>query len=416
MTASDEPERQDEGDEAMKHGATAAMALALATPGVTEAQERRSVAPPAMQKIAPVLTGYTDDVLFGDVWLRPGLSPRDRSIVTLSVLIATGKTAQLGGHLDRGLANGLKPTEVAGMVTHLALYTGWPNAVSALTEVDKVFTARKIDPAVLKAVAPATAPLPASDGARAEMVRREVAPVASKFAELTNDVVFGDLWRRSDLTPRDRSLVTIAALAAGGDSEQLAFHIRRGVENGLTQAEIGEAFTHLAFYAGWPKASAAIGVEATATRPAGEPGAPGVRVVPSGVNPTPGPARNFTGSVSVTSSFKGTGDARLGGATVTFQPGARTNWHTHPLGQLLVVTAGEGRVQANGEDVRAIRPGDTVWIGPGVRHWHGAAPTKAMTHVAVSETQGGAGVTWLEPVTEDVYRRTPSAASAGRAD
>ncbi|WP_066721920.1 (R)-mandelonitrile lyase [Sphingomonas pituitosa] len=397
----------------MKHGATAAAALALATPGVTEAQERRSVAPEAMQKIAPVLTRYTDDVLFGDVWLRPGLSPRDRSIVTLSVLIATGKTAQLGGHLNRGLTNGLKPTEVAGVVTHLALYTGWPNAVSALTEVDKVFTDRKIDPATLKAVVPTTAPLPASDGERAATVRRDVAPIAPKFAELTNGLIFNDLWRRTDLNQRDRSLVTIAALAAGGDDEQLGFHIKRALENGLTQPQISEAFTHLAFYAGWPKASAAIGILANTAQPGDGAGAPKVRVVPPGANPTPGPAKNFMGSVSVTSPFKGTGAARVGGATVTFRPGGRTNWHRHPLGQLLVVTAGEGRVQADGEGVRAIRPGDTVWIGPGVKHWHGAAPTKAMTHVAVSETEGGNGVSWLEPVTDDVYRQSPSVLPAG---
>ena len=89
---------------------------------------------------------------------------------------------------------------------------------------------------------------------------KTVAPLAPKFAQLTDEVVFADLWRRTDLSPRDRSLVTVAALAAGGDGDQLAFHIRRGLDNGLTQAEIAEAFTHLAFYAGWPKALSAIDV------------------------------------------------------------------------------------------------------------------------------------------------------------
>ncbi|WP_267414421.1 carboxymuconolactone decarboxylase family protein, partial [Sphingomonas sp. GC_Shp_4] len=111
-----------------------------------EAQDRPSVAPKNMQAIAPALAAYTDRVLFGDVWVRSELSPRDRSIVTLSVLIATGKTAQITGHLGRGLDNGIKPTEVAGMVTQLAFYTGWPNAVSALNEVEKVFADRRVDP------------------------------------------------------------------------------------------------------------------------------------------------------------------------------------------------------------------------------------------------------------------------------
>jgi 4-carboxymuconolactone decarboxylase len=93
----------------------------------------------------------------------------------------------------------------------------------------------------------------------------------------------------------------------------------------------------------------------------------------------------------------------LGGGTVTFQPGAHTNWHTHPLGQLLIVTAGQGWVQAQGESALAMKPGDTVWIKPGVKHWHGATRTSGMTHVAVSEANYGESVTWLEPVSDDQY-------------
>jgi 4-carboxymuconolactone decarboxylase len=393
------------GEDAMKGATSAAMALALAT--AAEAEERRSVAPPAMQKIAPALAGYTDDVLFGDVWVRPDLSPRDRSMVTLSVLVATGKTAQLSGHLARGLTNGVTPVEIAGMVTQFAFYTGWPNAVSALSEIEKVFAERGIDAAAPQTVDGPRAALPASDAARAASVQKNFASVAPKFADLTNQVVFRDLWRRTDLSPRDRSLVTIAALAAGGDGDQLRFHIGLGLENGLTEVQVGEALTHLAFYAGWVKASAAIGVAAQVTAqrrdasPAGP--VPGVRVTPPGRTPAAGPASYFTGSVAVTSAFKGTGGARLGGGTVTFQPGAHTNWHTHPLGQLLIVTAGHGWVQADGEPVRAMASGDTVWIGPGVRHWHGATRTSGMTHVAVSEAEDGKSVDWLEPVTDQQY-------------
>jgi 4-carboxymuconolactone decarboxylase len=251
------------------------------------------------------------------------------------------------------------------------------------------------------------AALPASDAARAATVQKNVAPVAPKFAELTNNVIFGDLWRRTDLSPRDRSLVTITALTAGGDSEQLKFHIGLGLENGLTEAQIGEVLTHLAFYVGWPKASAAIGTavqvfkqhsEASMTQPS-----PGIQVTPPGQSPAAGPAGYFTGSVAVTSPFKGTDGARLGGGTVTFQPGAHTNWHTHPLGQLLIVTAGQGWVQAEGDAVYAMRTGDTVWIKPGVKHWHGATRTSGMTHVAISEAADGKSVDWLEPVTDDQY-------------
>jgi 4-carboxymuconolactone decarboxylase len=209
------------------------------------------------QRIAPGLAALTDEVLFGDVWRRTDLSPRDRSLVTISVLIATGKPAQLGGYLGRALDNGVQPSEASALLAHLAIYCGWPSAVSALDVYQQVYTAREVDIAALHSIA-RRLPAPASDAARARALNDELAAVAPKFVQLTNDVVFEDLWRRADLTMRDRSLVTLAALAAMGDDDQLDVYIRRGVETGLTRAEIAEAFTHLGFYAGWPKATKAM--------------------------------------------------------------------------------------------------------------------------------------------------------------
>jgi len=208
-------------------------------------------------KIAPGLATLTDDVLFGDVWRRSELSPRDRSLVTVSVLIATGKPAQLAGHLGRALDNGVKPTEASGLLAHLAIYSGWPNAVSALDVYDQVYTTRKVDTAALRALGPRL-PAAASDGARARALADELGTIAPKFVQLTNDVVFGDLWQRSDLALRDRSLVTIAAVAAMGDDDQLDFYLRRGLESGLTRGQVTEALTHLGFYAGWTRASRAM--------------------------------------------------------------------------------------------------------------------------------------------------------------
>lgn len=391
----------------MKKPVVAAIAALTLAPPV-EAQERKSVAPRAMQAVAPGLAGYTDDVLFGDVWVSPALSPRDRSLVTVSVLIATGKTAQLTGHLGRALDNGVTPGEIAGAVTQLAFYTGWPNAVSSLEVIEKVFTDRGVDMAALRVPEAARLPLPASDAARAKAVMTSIGPAAPKLAALTNDVVFADLWRRPDLAPRDRSLVTLAALAANGDDAGLAFHVDLGLQNGLTRVEIGEALTHLAFYAGWPKATAAVAVADKVFKDRGAAQAPSaaesLMITSPGRQPIQGPAATFTGAVTVTSPFKGTGQARLGGATVTFQPGARSNWHSHPLGQLLIVTAGEGLVQAGSGPVRRMKAGDVVWTGPGIKHWHGAAPSSAMTHVAAAEALDGTSVTWLGPVSDAEYR------------
>ncbi len=116
----------------------------------------------------------------------------------------------------------------------------------------------------------------------------------------------------------------------------------------------------------------------------------------------PAPEAYFTGAVRIEGRFSGTGDARIGGATVIFAPGARTAWHTHPLGQLLIVTAGVGRVQLWGEAAQDIRPGDTVWIPAGLKHWHGAAPDMGMTHIAIAEARDGKSVDWLEKVSDDL--------------
>ncbi|HXK10440.1 MAG TPA: carboxymuconolactone decarboxylase family protein, partial [Vicinamibacteria bacterium] len=208
-------------------------------------------------RVAPGMAALTDDVLFGDVWRRPELSPRDRSLVTISILIATGRSSVLAGHLGRALDNGLLPSEASGVLAHLAVYAGWPSAVSALDVYDQVYAARKIETAALRATGPRL-PAPASDVARARALSEELGGIAPKLVQLTNEVVFDDLWRRPDLSPRDRSLVTVAALAAMGDADQLDPYVRRGLENGLTRDQIAEALTHLGFYAGWSKAMAAM--------------------------------------------------------------------------------------------------------------------------------------------------------------
>jgi quercetin dioxygenase-like cupin family protein len=117
-----------------------------------------------------------------------------------------------------------------------------------------------------------------------------------------------------------------------------------------------------------------------------------------------GPADWFTGSVRIDTPFKGETPARVGGAIVTFEPGARTAWHTHPLGQTLIVTSGRGLAQREGGPIEEIRPGDVVWFGPGEKHWHGAAPTTAMTHIAIAEALDGKAVDWMEKVSDEQYQ------------
>ena len=116
-----------------------------------------------------------------------------------------------------------------------------------------------------------------------------------------------------------------------------------------------------------------------------------------------GPGDWFTGTVRLDILFTAPDPARVSGAAVTFEPGARTAWHTHPLGQILIVTAGTGRVQREGGTIEEIRTGDVVWFEPGEKHWHGAAPTTTMTHIAIQEKLDGKNVDWMEKVTDEQY-------------
>lgn len=117
-----------------------------------------------------------------------------------------------------------------------------------------------------------------------------------------------------------------------------------------------------------------------------------------------GPPDWFTGTVRIDPLFKASDPARVAGASVTFEPGARTAWHTHPLGQSLIVTAGCGWAQRQGGTIEEIKPGDVVWFPPGEKHWHGAAPTTAMTHIAVTEFLNSKNVDWMEKVSDEQYR------------
>src|SRR5215510_1604693 len=129
-----------------------------------------------------------------------------------------------------------------------------------------------------------------------------------------------------------------------------------------------------------------------------------MKITRSGSQPSgKGPADYFTGAVRVDPLFAATDPARVTGANVTFEPGARTAWHTHPLGQTLIVTSGLGRAQRWGGPIEEIRPGDVVWFPPGEKHWHGAAPSSSLTHIAIQEALDGSAVDWLEHVSDEQY-------------
>ncbi|MCX5569081.1 (R)-mandelonitrile lyase [Kaistia nematophila] len=399
----------------MKNIAASIAISTLAATGVEAREDTMTrIAPAAVYEVAPGLGQFTDEVLFGDVWKRGELAPRDRSLVTVAALVSTGRTAQIGAHVGRALDNGVQPGEIGELITHLAFYSGWPNAMSAVAETKKVFDERKIGP-VADSDAARIELEAAAEAARTATVDANVAPTAPILAELTNRVLFGDLWRRPDLSARDRSLVTMAALIAIGQPEQLPFHANRAMDNGLTRAEAAEVPAHLGFYAGWPRAMSAVPVLqkvfAAREEKAAEPPAAELQIVRADPNGgDAGPEAYFSGQVRVATRYQGDAPARISGATVSFAAGARTAWHTHPLGQTLYIVSGKGWVQKEGGPIEEVRPGDVVWIPPQLRHWHGASATEPMVHFAVAEAQDGNVVTWLEKVTDEQYRAGPVAA------
>src|SRR5437899_2469458 len=210
--------------------------------------------------VAPALEKYAQGPLAG-LWKRPGLTPRDRSIVTVAALIARNQTIEMPHYFNLALDNGVKPREISEIITHLAFYSGWENAMSAVAVAKDVFAGRKIGADQLPAASPAPLPLDKdAEAKRAAVVEQQFGNVAPGILQYTADVLFRDLWLRPDLAPRDRSLVTVSALIASGQIAQITYHLNRAMDNGLTQTQAAETVTHLAFYAGWPNAFSALPV------------------------------------------------------------------------------------------------------------------------------------------------------------
>ena len=221
----------------------------------------RAVSANDIRSVAPALQHYGERRLCGDLWQRPGLAPRDRSVVTLAALIARGQTIALPDHLDLALDNGVAPREISEIITHLAFYSGWANAMTAVAAASGVFAARGIGTDQLPSVSPQLLPLDEpAEADRAARVGLQFNSVVPALVQYTTDVLFRDLWLRPDLTPRDRSLVTVSALIASGQVAQMSYHLNRAMDNDLTQTQAAEVITHLAFYAGWPNAMSAAAV------------------------------------------------------------------------------------------------------------------------------------------------------------
>ena len=212
-----------------------------------------------LQKVSPALDAYNSEHLLGEVWKRPGLSARDRSLVTIAVMIARSQAEALIFHLDQAINNGVTPAEIAELLMHLAFYSGWGNAIGAVAAIKEVFARRNISPDQLPmAQVDLLSFDEAGEAGRAEAVEANFGATAPGVVQYTTQALFRNLWLRPGLQPRDRSLVTVSALIASGQVAQVTYHLNRAMDNGLTQTEASEALTQLAFYAGWPHVFSAL--------------------------------------------------------------------------------------------------------------------------------------------------------------
>ena len=239
--------------------------------------------------------------------------------------------------------------------------------------------------------------------------RDQLGEFAPKFAQLTDDILFGEVWSRTDkLALRDRSLVTITSLISQGITDSsLGFHLQEAKKNGITRTEIAEIITHIGFYAGWPKAWAAfrlakdVWAEDTNSEDA-KAAFQREMIFPIG-EPNTAYAQYFIGN----SYLARIASEQVAIANVTFEPRCRNNWHIHRAtkggGQMLIGVAGRGWYQEEGKSAVEILPGTVIHIPAGVKHWHGAAADSWFAHLAFEVPGEKTSNEWLEPVTDEEY-------------
>lgn len=212
-------------------------------------------------EVAPAMAAYAERFIQKDLWNRPELSRRDRSLVTVAALISRNDRVELPRYLSVALDSGVKPAEIAETITHLAFYAGWPNATAAALVAHNIFVQRHIDMASLPGETVDFLPLDEeTENKRATLVGSNFGKVSPGVVKYTTEALFLDLWLRPGLAPRDRSLVTVSALVTAGQVAQVPYHLNRAMDNGLTETQASEILTQLAFVSGWPTIFSALPV------------------------------------------------------------------------------------------------------------------------------------------------------------
>lgn len=240
--------------------------------------------------------------------------------------------------------------------------------------------------------------------------RTQLGEFAPKFAELNDDVLFGQVWSRTDkLSLRDRSMVTVTALISSGITDSsLKYHLQSAKANGVSRTEIAEVITQIGFYAGWPKAWAAFNLAKQVWLPETKAEDDKTAFEQSMMFPIGQPNTAYAKYFIGNSYLAPLSSTQVPVSNVTFEPGCRNNWHIHHAktggGQMLICVAGEGWYQEWGKPARKLHPGDVVNIPAGVKHWHGATADSWFAHLAIAVPGTDTSNEWLEPVSDSDYK------------
>lgn len=347
------------------------------------------------------------------------LSAKQEKIIPIAAFTAMGNMPKLEAALSEGLDSELTINEIKEILVHTYAYAGFPRALNGINTFITVLDKRKKQGKDDKIGKEAT-PVPSDfdktaygHKVRNSLVGRDMSKPTSGYPVFTPIIdqflvehLFADIFYRDVLNHQERELVTISILAAmTGTEAQLKSHLRISMNMGLSKAQLEDFVAVLRQKVSVESAENAnetlndlLGISPPINQ------AKSVKISRNG-KPTKGSADYFIGHVTVESRFSSEIPNSYSGAIVNFEAGARTAWHTHPLGQTLIVISGRGLVQSEGEPVQEILPGDVVWIPANKRHWHGAAPNGPLSHVAISAPRNGSTVEWMGPVNDEQYGR-----------
>ena len=345
------------------------------------------------------------------------LSEKEKAIVPIAAFTASGDIGKLKPALNQGLDKGLTINEVKEILIHIYAYAGFPRSLNGIKAFMSVVEERKIQGRE-DTIGREASPLPADfekntygNKVRNALVGEDMSNRKSGYAAFAPAIdrflvehLFADIFARDVLSHQQRELVTISGLAAlPGTEAQLKAHLKIAMNVGYNEAQLKNFIEILRDSVGAQAAERGAQVLGDQLgTPLSGVGSKAIQVTRK-TAPQEAAPDHFTGKVSVESLFASPGSGSYSGGVVHFQERARTAWHTHPAGQTLIIVSGQGLVQAEGEPAQEMRPGDVVWIPANVRHWHGATPNHAMSHVAIAEPENGSTVTWREHVSDQQY-------------